>query len=425
MASFRVLLGLGLGTCALVQGVAAAPLNLTVFRITPRNYTGLSNLDTGDAAGDAFFGLYEKSAPLACRDAGSQNNLLCSNDPLLQIPGFNVYIKVVMEVDDRFGDYSECNPVKEAPHPFNCTHHHFSGPSGGCWDKDPKHPEWKTEFADVCDPKKCTCDIIERHAVGREFPRFGIPKVSPGTPPACASNFYPLNHFKNKNASTLKHTIEDTSLAACCSACTAANNAGDECGSYTFTPELFKKNGSCALHGATSFTDLGPALLSSSGFSTGSGPSAIIQKAIGKLSDNMNGTWYSTQEVGRCKGPDDVLGKDCWWREVEQVAQVNATCVNDKMISAVVAQRKGACFDGCARPKDQDSDCWIGCFFETLVGNTSATPAVPATPRALILDAFERAFTPGQGGCPNVPECPSPCLPPCWGVPRGQPCLQS
>ena len=50
---------------------AASTVNLTVYRITPRNYTGVSNLDTGDAAGDAFFGLYEKSAPVVCRDAKS------------------------------------------------------------------------------------------------------------------------------------------------------------------------------------------------------------------------------------------------------------------------------------------------------------------------------------------------------------------
>jgi len=53
------------------SAAAASTVNLTVYRITPRNYTGVSNLDTGDAAGDAFFGLYEKSAPVVCRDAKS------------------------------------------------------------------------------------------------------------------------------------------------------------------------------------------------------------------------------------------------------------------------------------------------------------------------------------------------------------------
>ena len=128
------------------------------------------------------------------------------------------------------------------------------------------------------------------------------------------------------------------------------------------------------------------------------------------------------QEVGRCKAPGDVLGRDCWWREVQQQAQVNATCVNDRMIRAVVAQREGACFDGCAAPDDQGSDCWIQCFFETLVGNTTTAPPVPPTPRALIVGAFEAAFDTSAGGCPAVPDCPSPCLPPCWGVPAGSPC---
>ena len=38
--------------------------NMTVYRITPQNYSGVSNMNTGDAAGDAFFGLYELSIPV-------------------------------------------------------------------------------------------------------------------------------------------------------------------------------------------------------------------------------------------------------------------------------------------------------------------------------------------------------------------------
>jgi hypothetical protein len=46
----------------------------------------------------------------------------------------------------------------------------------------------------------------------------------------------------------------------------------------------------------------------------------------------MNGTWYSTQRKGQCTHPSQVIGKDCWWREVEQTRMINATCVNDNMI---------------------------------------------------------------------------------------------
>ena len=138
-----------------------------------------------------------------------------------------------------------------------------------------------------------------------------------------------------------------------------------------------------------------------------------------RLSACFAGTWYSTQEAGRCK-PGQVVGKDCWWREIEQTAQVNASCVNDFMIHKVMARRKGACLDQCPNPTDEDSDCFIRCLFETLVGNSSASPPLPPTPREVIVDAFEAAFAPG--GCTQVPDCPKPCLPPCWGVPKDNPC---
>ena len=35
--------------------------NLTVYRITPQNYTGVENMNTGDAAGDAFVAILVSS----------------------------------------------------------------------------------------------------------------------------------------------------------------------------------------------------------------------------------------------------------------------------------------------------------------------------------------------------------------------------
>jgi hypothetical protein len=52
-----------------------ASLNLTVYRITPRNYTGLTNFDSGDAAGDAYFGLYEFALPVICDPASPDSHL--------------------------------------------------------------------------------------------------------------------------------------------------------------------------------------------------------------------------------------------------------------------------------------------------------------------------------------------------------------
>ena len=89
-----------------LHGIESKVVNKTLYRITPRNYTGITNLDTGDAAGDSFFGLYEMSAPVVCNHSGSESGasgLLCANDPLLQIPGFNVYIQVQVGREERVG----------------------------------------------------------------------------------------------------------------------------------------------------------------------------------------------------------------------------------------------------------------------------------------------------------------------------------
>ena len=57
-------------------------------------------MDTGDAAGDAFFGLYELAFPLMCADPHFRRSPGCRNEPILSIPGFNVYTSNVVEADD-------------------------------------------------------------------------------------------------------------------------------------------------------------------------------------------------------------------------------------------------------------------------------------------------------------------------------------
>ena len=41
-------------------------VNLTVYRTTPINYTGITNMDSGNAAGDAMFGLNQLLLPVLC-----------------------------------------------------------------------------------------------------------------------------------------------------------------------------------------------------------------------------------------------------------------------------------------------------------------------------------------------------------------------
>lgn len=101
---------------------------------------------------------------------------------------------------------------------------------------------------------------------------------------------------------------------------------------------------------------------------------------------------------------------------------MNATCVNDNMLKNIMAQRPD-CVSACPEPTNTKSPCYIQCLFETLVGNKSAVPPVPATSKDLIIDAFEAAFDPSV--CPPVPDCPDPCYPPCWAVEPGTPCDNS
>ena len=410
-----------LRAAALALLAEAKVVRETLYRITPRNYTGVTDLDTGDAAGDAHFGLYEKSAPVVCDaklNPRHAENILCENDALLQIPGFNVYIAVEVEMDDRFGDYAECNPTKSLPHAFNCTHWHHDGPEG-CWNANREHPEWATAFAGLCDADECLCDAVETRSVGREFPKFGKPLPPKGYPELCYADFYPVEKMTSPRKAA--KTIRDAPLAACCSACAAAERGW--CRFYSFTPNSADDafgNGTCALHAYVDYADLVPDANATSGYFSGDGLVNFVESASMTLSEMMNGSWYSTQGAGECL-PGQTLGEDCFWRVLDQTSQVNATCVNDRMIDKIVAQRAGDCFHDCDDPNDQDSFCWIECFFETIVGNSSATPPLPPTNRSLILDAFTSAFAKGSG-CPEVPDCPAPCLPPCWAVPKGDPC---
>lgn len=326
---------------------SASTVNLTVYRITPRNYTGIADLDTGDAAGDAFFGMYEKSAPVKCRDWDPRlgSSALCENSPILQIPGFNVYTATKVEADARMGDYAQCQPGNWKDPAFKCYVFDGSLPDGStpkhqCWYNFTSRPEWKTEFADVCKMSDCGCAAVFSLSVGREYPSTSRGFKPRPKPPAGDTD---LKHY--------------------------------------------------------------------------------VGWAAGQLGTILNGTWYSTRKAGQCKAGQQI-GKDCWWREIEQTRMVNATCVNDNMVRAVQL-RQPSCFKDCPRPNDQNSDCWVQCLFETIVGNATKSPPLPPTPKAVIVRAFEQSFesdSPAKGGCADVLPCPEPCHPPCWAVPDGDPC---
>lgn len=91
--------------------------NLTLYHVNEANYSGIANMDTGDAAGDAFFSLRSVYLPIECASsAGHRYSGDCDNP---EIVGDKLTItEVVVQVDSRFGNYSECNVCVNSTVPF-------------------------------------------------------------------------------------------------------------------------------------------------------------------------------------------------------------------------------------------------------------------------------------------------------------------
>lgn len=387
---------------AVLCAVAAHPTTIkTVYRITPRNYTGTTDLDTGDAAGDAFFGLYELQAPIDCTGKASRNSgLLCKNEPILQIPGFNVYEQFQIEIDQRTGDYAECNPGSTPPHDFSCTHFQHAS---SCWYNDKDHPEWATEFADACSKSECTCDVIESKAVGAEnvgttFSHFN--SFNKTYPAVCkADHFSQFMGYVPKGIPLGKSSTE--SEGGCCGLC---NKYGKLCKGYGYTYATQQ----CQLFGLIlTFT---PTPGTSLGFieSGGTNFSRQLGQQTAALAKSLNGTWYSTQAAGEC-GPGQTVGDGCYWRVVNMTSNVNSSCVNDNLVKAAVAYNQ-SCWSGCPQPTNMSSPCWVKCLFDVVAGNTDS--GQKPMPPHLIVSAFEASFDSSSlNGCPQVPPCPAPCHP--------------
>eukprot|EP01043_Picozoa_sp_COSAG02_P090363 COSAG02_NODE_27219_length_614_cov_1.749515_1_plen_129_part_10 len=86
--------------------------NVTVYRLTPSNYTGLANLDSGDLAGDLGFGLWELLMPMMCReDPTAEVGCLRGTGRFIDAPGESLtYVRLSVEMNTLFTAYRPCNP---------------------------------------------------------------------------------------------------------------------------------------------------------------------------------------------------------------------------------------------------------------------------------------------------------------------------
>jgi len=108
----------------------------------------------------------------------------------------------------------------------------------------------------------------------------------------------------------------------------------------------------------------------------------------------VRGYWYSTPSKGQHKS----------WKTVSTVS-VKSDCVKDA-ISTVVEKAGPQCFNKCGNKRDYQSECWITCFFDTLLGPESSKALGKrggGMDMDVIVNAWKNTFLPeSQGGCPKV-----------------------
>lgn len=406
---------------ALAAPATAGVVNLTLYRVTPRNYTGLDNLNTGDAAGDAYFGLYALNTPLLCKPGKGAFGITCKSKGITHIPGFNVYSEYIVEADDRFGPYAECNPDPENGEKYACAHWDQQRNNvKECWWNSTANPEWATRFAGACSRDECDCAALFDKAVGAQLTNHshgGGDKPAAGLPAQCMppKGFFPQGHVSYTNGTVLREM--DADEGACCAACAAETG----CSATTW----YNGTSRCLLLSvvwdpASGHIATAPEPGAFSTFYSPQSPDhMLVNAAVSHMQVAFQPAhWYSTQAVGHCR-PGEVVGRDCWWRIVEEKRNVNSSCVNDKMLDSISAKNPG-CFDACPQPANRESDCWLRCLFATISGNGTA----PGISREDAVAPFQEAFAdPKDGGCPSVPPCPEPCLPECWAVQPGQACV--
>ena len=120
----------------------------------------------------------------------------------------------------------------------------------------------------------------------------------------------------------------------------------------------------------------------------------------------LEGSWISTPAAGECATglrPGDGRS-NCTWRAVATETVVNYTCANSRVGAAVIGANP-ACFAPCPDGRSpfprNATDCWLRCYFNTLLGN--ATYGLPGMNKSDVVAPFERAFAPEeQGGCPDL-----------------------
>lgn len=386
------------------------PKNVTLYRLTPKNVTGIQNKDTGDAAGDITFYLEKKNLTREC--ALHPTSFGCFLD------GDNIYGEFVVEMSTQFGPYFDCLPVNHYAggitdkaawvdtRKFDCGQACLWPNATGCHGWGGRPVQHINGSAQEDHGISCWCDGTARHnkTVGREPPdSLSDDLVGPKWwPKQCSLGFEvksPSHCISGEAYKHLQFWSTESVLAGACNACAM----DDQCEGWAThdnrTAILFKgpvipSNASC-IGGAKYHSDWG-----------GSWGSA----------GDVGGRWYSTPISAECKNGAPLGTDGCSWRVVNEVYK-NARCV-DRLLDGAVELYGKVCFDTCEQPLNRTvvSDCYLFCYRNTLIGDASYN--LTAMPRDLIIKSWTKGFEeddPEAGGC--SPVQPAACEGPQCGRP--------
>ena len=94
---------------AAARGRPAHAVNLTLYHVGPASHPGLSDVNSGDAAGDAFFMLRAAGLPWLCSNSSGQKDETFDCRDVEQSGPDLLVSEYVVEADARFSGYAECN----------------------------------------------------------------------------------------------------------------------------------------------------------------------------------------------------------------------------------------------------------------------------------------------------------------------------
>jgi len=114
------------------------------------------------------------------------------------------------------------------------------------------------------------------------------------------------------------------------------------------------------------------------------------------LAIKTNGQWYSTPAAGEGK----------YWKLIKTVKQVNKTCADDVIFGGIASKNPG-CFSGCPQPTNRTSNCFIGCYYDTVIGPQSGSTIIsntslPVGPTILTREEMQALYDEPFLKCPPV-----------------------